>query len=81
MGGDEWGEGGDSSVGEEAVVSGFDFKGVLKGDLKGWERVFAAVFRRRRFEVWKGDMIEREVELYGECKKDCWDCIVWEKKR
>ena len=47
-----------SLVGEEER-SGFDLRGVLKGDLKGWDRVFVAVFRRRRFEGWMGDMVER----------------------
>lgn len=41
--------------GEEVGVAGFCLwgvlKGDLKGDLKGWERVFVAVFRRRRLEV------------------------------
>lgn len=46
-----------SLVGEEGA-SGFDLRGVLKGDLKGWDRVFVAVFRRRRLEGLMGDMIE-----------------------
>ena len=37
--------------GEEVGVAGFCSRGVLKGDLNGWERVFVAVFRRRRLEV------------------------------
>lgn len=37
---------------------GFGLKGVLRGDLKGWERVFVAVFRRRRLEGWRGDMFD-----------------------
>ena len=53
-GGDEDGA---SFVGEEAAF-GLDFKGVLKGDLKGWDRVSEATFRRRRFEGWMGDMID-----------------------
>lgn len=40
-----------SADGEVVGVAGFCLRGVLKGDLKGWERVFVAVFRRRRLEV------------------------------
>lgn len=56
-GGDGVGGDGGSLVGEDEA-SGFDFSGVLKGDLKGWERVFVAVLRRRRFEGWMGDIME-----------------------
>lgn len=38
-------------------VSGFGFSGVLKGDLKGWERVWEAVSMRRRFEGRIGDIL------------------------
>ena len=73
------GEGGAFLVGEEETASGFDLSGVLKGDLKGWDRVFVAVFRRRRFEDWMGDMMDR-----ARCrvlKRDCeihnsWDLRV-----
>ena len=54
-------------VGEEEVVmgvAGFGLSGVLKGDLKGWERVFVAVFSRRRLEGWMGDIV-------GGCGKEC----------
>ena len=34
-------------------------RGVLRGDLKGWERALAAGLRRRRLEGWMGDMVER----------------------
>ena len=54
---DGGGEGGSGSfVGETAgpgvvVESGVvDLRRVLRGDLKGWDRVFEEVFRRRRFE-------------------------------
>ena len=56
-GGDEVGEDRASLVDEEGAF-GFGFKGVLKGDLKGWDRVSEAAFRRRRFEGWMGDMID-----------------------
>ena len=65
---DGGGEGGGGSfVGETAeagVVVGsgvVDLRGVLRGDLKGWDRVFAEVFRRRRLEGWMGDMVERKI--------------------
>ena len=44
---------------ESGVV---DLRGVLRGDLKGWDKVFAEVFRRRRLEGWIGDMIERKMK-------------------
>lgn len=75
LGGDEVGfvggwagrlvEGGDEVVGGSLVGgmveegSDFGFDGVLKGDLKGWDRVLVAVFSRRRFEAWMGDMVWR----------------------
>ena len=61
-------EDGGSSVRETAgagvvVDSGVvDLRGVLRGDLKGWDRVFAEVFRRRRLEGWMGGMIERKIK-------------------
>lgn len=60
VGGDEE-DGGASLAGDGEAGIGFDLRGVLKGDLKGWERVFVAVFRRRRFEDWMGDMVRRGV--------------------
>lgn len=36
--------------GREVSVEGFALRGVLKGDLKGWERVWDAVSMRRRLE-------------------------------
>lgn len=48
--------------GEEVTVAGFCLRGVLKGDLKGWERVFVALFRRRRLDVEMGDMFQKELE-------------------
>lgn len=57
VGGDEvGGEDGASLVGEGAG-SDFGLNGVLRGDLKGWDRVFVAVFRRRRFEGCMGDIV------------------------
>lgn len=55
--------------GEAAWVSGLGFNGVLRGDLKGWERVFVAVLSRRRFDGWMGDMTagEEEKECYALC--------------
>lgn len=43
------GGGGEEEEGE-VVDAGVCLRGDLKGDLKGWERVLLAVFRRRRFE-------------------------------
>ena len=45
-------EGGASFVGggEMAAAGDFGFDSVLRGDLKGWERVVVAVLRRRRLE-------------------------------
>ena len=56
-------DGGGETAGAGVVVeSGFvDLRGVLRGDLKGWDRVSAEVFRRRRFEDWMGDMIARKI--------------------
>lgn len=54
---------GGGDVGASLVVGGggvggggVGLKGVLRGDLKGWERVFVAVLRRRRLEGWMGDI-------------------------
>lgn len=70
------GVGGGSLVGgEEAAAGGIDFEGVLKGDLKGWERVFVAVLRRRRFEGWTGDMIEGGGSILC-CYRDCYELSV-----
>lgn len=64
------GWGGGSLVGGEEAAGGIDFEGVLKGDLKGWERVFVAVLRRRRFEGWMGDMIGGGGSILC-CNRDC----------
>lgn len=70
------GVGGGSLVGgEEAAAGGIDFEGVLKGDLKGWERVFVAVLRRRRFEGWTGDMIGGGGSILC-CNRDCYELSV-----
>lgn len=58
--------GGGSFVGETAhagvMGSGVvDLRGVLRGDLKGWDRVFAEVFRRRRLKGWMGDIFEMKI--------------------
>ena len=58
--------GGGSFVGEtaDAGVMGsgaVDLRGVLRGDLKGWDRMFAEVFRRRRLEGWMGDIFEMKI--------------------
>jgi len=39
----------------------FGFEGVLKGDLKGWERVWFTESRRRRLEGGGGDMLGRSM--------------------
>ena len=69
LGTDGGGEGGGGSFVRETagagvvVESGFvDLRGVLRGDLKGWDRVSAEVFRRRRFEGWMGDIIESKIK-------------------
>ena len=71
------GWGGGSLVGgeEAAAAGGIDFEGVLKGDLKGWERVFVAVLRRRRFEGWTGDMIGGGGSILC-CNRDCYELSV-----
>jgi hypothetical protein len=49
---------GEDVLGRRLVsAAGFGFSGVLKGDLKGWERVWVAVSMRRRLEGWIGDMM------------------------
>ena len=85
-------EGEDESVGavfavigeeEEVVVgsAGFGLSGVLKGDLKGFERVFVAVFNRRRLEGWMGDMMRgcgRECTRYPTYRwMLCWSEWIW----
>ncbi len=47
------------------MSAGSERSGVLKGDLKGWERVVAAVSRRRRLEDRMGDMVGIEERLLG----------------
>lgn len=51
--------GGRRVVGGWGVVGGFG--GVLKGDLKGWERVWLTESRRRRLEGRSGDMAGRSM--------------------
>ncbi len=49
---------GEDVLGRRLVsAAGFGFSGVLKGDLKGWERVWVAVSMRRRLEGRIGDMV------------------------
>ena len=66
------GEGGSGSFVRETAGAGVvvesgvvDLRGVLRGDLKGWDKVFAEVFSRRRLEGWMGDMIERKIGKMG----------------
>lgn len=46
----------DVGVGRFVAAEGVGLRGVLKGDLKGWESVWVAWSRRRRLEGRGGDM-------------------------
>lgn len=45
------------AVGGLVLLVGLGFRGVLKGDLKGLERVWEALSRRRRLLGGDGDML------------------------
>lgn len=81
-----WGGGGEVGFcwvggGEAAWASGLDFNGALRGDLKGWERVFVAVLSRRRLEGWMGDMMKGgdDKNCYGLC--GCWKKLSMLRKK
>lgn len=83
--GGDLGLGESSLVGEEELVgtlvsvSGLALRGVLKGDLKGWESVWDAASMRRRLEGRIGDMVAAGPRLTRERQSSSIETVEWRR--